>query len=64
MLRDTENLSGWWGDQRCELSQVLSDGCKNELILGTSRAGQPKPTEPADALQVCKPHLDLSALPS
>src|SRR3954467_8438598 len=29
---------------------------------GASWATQSKPTEPQDALQVCKPHLDLLAL--
>jgi hypothetical protein len=56
---------GWrQGDQRCEPSQVLSDGGQNKLILGTTRATQSQPTEPQDALQVCEPHLDLVALPS
>ena len=62
-LGNTQNLSGWRSrNQRCEPAQVLSDGGKNELILGTSRAAQSKPTELQDALQVCEPHLDLFAL--
>ena len=56
-------MSGWRAcDQRCEPPQVLSDGGKNKLIMGTSRAAQSKPTEPQDALQVREPHLDLLAL--
>jgi hypothetical protein len=42
--------------------QVLSDGCHNKIILGTSWATQPKPTEPEDALQMREPHFDLLAL--
>jgi hypothetical protein len=62
-LRDAQSLSGWWpSDQRCEPSQVLSDGGENELILGASRATKSEPPEPEDALQVCEPHLDLLAL--
>jgi hypothetical protein len=30
--------------------------------LGASRAAQSKPVKPQDALEVCKPHLDLLAL--
>jgi len=30
----------------------------------SSRAAQSKPVEPQDALEVCKPHLDLLALTS
>ncbi len=64
-LRDAQNLGWWWPrDQRCEPSQVLSDGSKNKLILGASWATQSKSTEPQDALQVCEPHLDLLALTS
>jgi len=64
-LRDAQGLSGWWpSDQRCEPSQVLSDGGQNKLILGASRTTQSKSTEPQDALQVCEPHLDLLALTS
>jgi hypothetical protein len=45
-LRDAQNLSGWRpGNQRCELSQVLSDGGQNKFILGASRAAQSKSTE-------------------
>src|SRR3954447_20898155 len=40
----------WSGDQRCEPPQVLGDGGENELILGASRAAQPKPPKPQDAL--------------
>ena len=64
-LRDAQNLGWWWPrDQRCEPSQVLSDGSKNKLILGASWATQSKSTEPQDALQVCEPHLDLLGLTS
>jgi hypothetical protein len=50
------------GDQFGEPSQVLGDGGQNKLILGTPRPTQPKPVEPQDTLEVCKPHLDLLAL--
>jgi hypothetical protein len=36
----------------------------NERILGASWTKQPQATEPQDALQMCKPHLDLLALAS
>jgi hypothetical protein len=45
-----------------EPPQVLSDGGQNELILGASWTPQSKPAELQDALEVCKPHLDLLAL--
>ena len=64
-LRDAQNLGRWRSrDQRREPSQVLSDGGQNELILGASGTTQSQSTEPQDALQVCKPHLDLLALAS
>jgi hypothetical protein len=62
-LRDALNRT--WrrpGDQFGEPPQVLSDSGKNKLILGASRAAQSKPVEPQDALEVCKPHLDLLTL--
>ena len=40
----------WSGDERCEPPEILGDGSENELILGASRAAQPKPTKPQDAL--------------
>src|SRR5258708_39494802 len=52
------------GDQFGEPSQVLGDGGQNKLILGASRAAQSKPVQPQDALEVCKPHLDLLTLTS
>ena len=56
-------MSGWWSrDQRREAPQILSDGSQNKLILGASRPTQSKSTEPQDALQMRKPHLDLLAL--
>ncbi len=64
-LRNAQNLGWWWpSDQRCEPSQVLSDGSENKLILGAAWATQSKSTELQDALQVCEPHLDLLALTS
>jgi hypothetical protein len=55
---------GWRSrNQRCEPPQVLGDGSKDKLVLGTSRSTQSKPTELQDALQVREPHLDLLALP-
>jgi len=63
MLRNTQGPSGWRpSDQRCEPPQVLSDGGQNELIPGASWTAQSKPAELQDALEVCKPHLDLLAL--
>ena len=64
-LRNAQSLSGRRSrNQRCEPSQVLSDGGQNKLVLGASRATQSEPTELQDALQVCEPHLDLLALMS
>jgi len=40
----------WSGDERCQPPQILGDGGENEFILGASRAAQPKPTKPQDAL--------------
>jgi len=62
-LRDAQSLSGRRScNQRCKPLQVLSDGRQHKLILGASRAPQPKPIEPQDALQVGEPHLDLLTL--
>ena len=64
-LRNTQGLNGWRSrNQRCKPPQVLGDGGQNKLVLGASWATQSKPTEPQDALQVGKPHLDLLALTS
>jgi hypothetical protein len=41
-----------------QASEVLGDGCKHELVLCTARTAQAKTTEPQNALQVRKPHLD------
>jgi hypothetical protein len=50
-LRDTRRMGGWWScNQRCEPPQVLGDGSKDKLILGTSRSTQSKPTELQDTL--------------
>jgi hypothetical protein len=54
----------WPSDQRCEPSQVLSEGGKDKFILGASWATQSKSTEPQDTLQVFEPHLDLLAFTS
>jgi hypothetical protein len=43
------------GDKGGEPPQILSDGGKNKLILGASRAAQSKPTEPQDAIEVREP---------
>jgi hypothetical protein len=40
-----------------QASQVLGDGCRHELVF-TARTAQAKTTEPQNALQVRKPHLD------
>jgi hypothetical protein len=62
-LRDAQSLSGWQSrDKRCEPSQVLSDGGANKLILSASWTTQSKPTEPQNALEMRKPHLDLLTL--
>ena len=62
-LRAAQSLSGWRSrDQRCEPSQILSDGGQNKLVLRASWAGQSKPAELQDGLEVRKPHLDLLAL--
>ena len=56
-------MSGWWScNERREAPQILSDDSQNKLVLGAPWATKPKPTKPQDALQVCKPHLDLLAL--
>jgi hypothetical protein len=58
-------MGGWRSsNQRCQPPQILGDGSKNKLVLGTSRSTQSKPTELQDALQVREPHLDLLALMS
>jgi hypothetical protein len=50
-LRNTQRMGGWWSrNQRCEPPQVLGDGSKDKLILGTSRSTQSKPTELQDTL--------------
>jgi hypothetical protein len=47
----TQRMSGGRSrNQRCEPPQVLGDGSKDKLVLGTSRATQSKPTELQDAL--------------
>ena len=50
-LRSTRRMSGWRSrNQRREPPQVLGDGSKDKLVLGTSRSTQSKPTELQDAL--------------
>ena len=50
-LRNTRRMSGWRSrNQRREPPQVLGDGSKDKLVLGTSRSTQSKPTELQDAL--------------
>ena len=53
-------LSGrhWGGnwDQLCELSEVLSRGSEEELVLSTRRTSQPEPVEAQDALEMREQH--------
>jgi hypothetical protein len=50
-LRNARRMSGWRSrNQRREPPQVLGDGSKDKLVLGTSRSTQSKPTELQDAL--------------
>ena len=44
-----------------QLSEVLSSGCKQELVAGAARSSQPKTTQPEDALEVGEQHLRLLA---
>jgi hypothetical protein len=46
----------------CDTPEVLGDGGEHELVLCATRAAQPKPAEPQDALQVREPHLDALAV--
>jgi hypothetical protein len=62
-LRNAQNLSRWRPcHQGCKPTQVLSNGCKNKLVLGAAWATQSQSPESQDALQVREPHLDLLAL--
>jgi hypothetical protein len=49
-------LSGrHWGGQRdqlCQLSEVLSGGSQQELVLSTKWTSQPEPIEAQDALEM------------
>src|SRR5205823_10958752 len=59
-LRNTRRMSGWRSrNQRREPPQVLGDGSKDNLVLGTSRSKQSKPTELQDALYVRETHRAL-----
>ena len=44
--------------QSCQAAQVLGDGRECELELDPARSAQSQSTEPEDALEVSKQHLD------
>ena len=46
-------------DQLCELSEVLSRGSEEELVLSARGTSQPEAVEAQDALEMREQHLDL-----
>src|SRR6266567_17137 len=52
----------WSDDELCEPTEVLRDCRQCELELGTAWPTQPQTTEPKDALEMCKQHLDTFAI--
>jgi hypothetical protein len=62
-LRDAlGGLRRWSCDELGKAPQVLRGGGERELELGAARPAQSQATEPQDALQVCKQHLDALAI--
>jgi hypothetical protein len=54
----------WKGDELRQLPQILGGGCQEALVFRSARSPQAQLTEPEDALQVSKQHLDLLSLPA
>src|SRR4029450_7151601 len=52
-----------WSDEKlCQSAEVLRDGRHCELELGTARPTQAQTSEPKDALEICKQHLNAFAI--
>jgi len=54
----------WKRDELRQLPQILGGGCQEELVFRSARSAQAQLTEPENALQVSKQHLDLLSLPA
>ena len=52
----------WSDDEPCEPTKVLRECGHCELELGTARPTQAQTTEPKDALEMCKQHLNAFAI--
>jgi hypothetical protein len=52
----------WSDDELCESAEVLRDCCQCELELSASRTAQAQTTEPKDALEMGKQHLNAFAI--
>jgi hypothetical protein len=52
----------WSDDELCKPAKVFRDCRQCELELSASRPAQPQTTEPKDALEMCKQHLNTFAI--
>jgi hypothetical protein len=52
----------WADDEPCEPAEVLRDCSQCELELSASWPAQAQTTEPKDALEMCKQHLNTFAI--
>jgi hypothetical protein len=52
----------WSDEELCQSAEVLRDCRHCELELGTARPTQAQTTEPKDALEMCKQHLNSFAI--
>jgi hypothetical protein len=50
------------GDKLCQPAEILRDRRHCELELGTAWPTQAQTTEPKDALEMCKQHLNAFAI--
>ena len=65
-LRQTNRGPEWrcTAEELGKPPQVLRGSGEQDLVPRAAQATQSKPIEPEDALHMCKPHLDLLALPT
>jgi hypothetical protein len=58
-LREADLCGGWWSDDKLgKPAEILRDCRQHELELSASRATQSQTTEPQDALEMGKEHLN------
>jgi hypothetical protein len=52
----------WSDEELCQSAEILRDCSHCERELGTARPAQVQTTEPKDALEMCKQHLNAFAI--